>query len=105
MSKIDLPHLAFVPDPHGFPGVNENSKFAEKWKKNWSKDKPLHYGVYTRNTSLLSVAVTIFTGLNVLLLGTFGRRFSLLLKYPEMFTLKLCNMQYIYGREANVCKL
>lgn len=74
-------------DPHGLPGVNENPDFAEKRKNFWSEVKPLHYGVYMGCKSISRVAGLIFFGLNMALLCSFGWGRSLLLKYPEIFTL------------------
>eukprot|EP01018_Ginkgo_biloba_P014315 Gb_13820 [translate_table: standard] len=74
-------------NPHGLPGVNETSDLAEKRKNFWSEVKPLHFGVYIGYKSLWNIPRIIFLGLMVSLLSKFGLGRSLLIKYPEIFTL------------------
>lgn len=75
-------------NPGGLTGVNENEEQKEQRKGFWTAVKPAHFGVKIGTKSLLGIVRFIFTGLWIGLLGTseFGR--SLLLKFPEFFTLK-----------------
>nr|ATG71151.1 saccharopine dehydrogenase [Juniperus microsperma] len=74
-------------NPHGLPAVNENSELVETRRKFWSEVKPLYFGVYLGSKSFWSIPRTICIGLMVVLLGRFSWGRSLLLKYPEIFTL------------------
>ncbi|CAM0906585.1 unnamed protein product [Alopecurus aequalis] len=73
--------------PEGLPGVEETPDFAERRKQFWSSVKPAHFGVNIATRSILGVFGLIWTGLFIGILGgsSFGR--SLLLKYPEFFSL------------------
>ncbi|XP_058080808.1 probable mitochondrial saccharopine dehydrogenase-like oxidoreductase At5g39410 [Magnolia sinica] len=74
-------------NPHGLPGSNESDEHIEKRRNFWATVKPAHFGVKIGSKSLLGILGWIVIGISLGLLGTtaFGR--SLLLKYPEIFTL------------------
>jgi hypothetical protein len=73
--------------PEGLPGVKESPDFAERRKEFWSSVKPAHFGVKIGTRSILGVLRFIWTGVFIGILGgsSFGR--SLLLKFPEFFSL------------------
>jgi len=73
--------------PEGLPGVEESPDFAERRAEYWSSIKPAHFGVKIGTRSILGVFRFIWTGLFIGILGgsSFGR--SLLLKFPELFSL------------------
>ncbi|XP_072974281.1 probable mitochondrial saccharopine dehydrogenase-like oxidoreductase At5g39410 [Typha angustifolia] len=73
--------------PHGLPGVEESDEYVEKRKNFWSSVKPAHFGVKIGSKSMLGIVPFIFTGLFIGLLGKFAFGRSLLLKFPEIFSL------------------
>jgi short subunit dehydrogenase-like uncharacterized protein len=73
----------------GLPGANESLDFAEHRKNFWSSVKPAHFGVKIASRSLMVLVCFLFTGIFIGLLGHFSSGRSLLLKYPEFFTLGL----------------
>ncbi|XXG55678.1 hypothetical protein AAC387_Pa03g3289 [Persea americana] len=74
-------------NPDGLPGVNEDEDQIEKRKNFWAMVKPAHFGVKIVSKSLLGIVRYIFVGILIGLFGTFAFGQSLLLKYPEIFTL------------------
>ncbi|KAJ8637441.1 hypothetical protein MRB53_011708 [Persea americana] len=74
-------------NPDGLPGVNEDEDQIEKRKNFWAMVKPAHFGVKIVSKSLLGIVCYIFMGILIGLFGTFAFGQSLLLKYPEIFTL------------------
>ncbi|XP_077223712.1 saccharopine dehydrogenase [Tasmannia lanceolata] len=80
--------LSFLTEnPHGLPGTKDSDEDIAKRKNFWSTVKPVHFGVKIGSKSLLGVFRFILIGIFIGLFGStaFGR--SLLLKYPEIFTL------------------
>lgn len=73
--------------PEGLPGVEESPRYTEYRKIFWSSIKPAHFGV--KITSLKAVVWLLVTGFFINLLGNFSFGKSLLLKYPEVFSLGL----------------
>jgi short subunit dehydrogenase-like uncharacterized protein len=73
----------------GLPGANESLNFTEHRKNFWSSVKPAHFGVKIASRSLMVLVCFLFTGIFIGLLGHFSSGRSLLLKYPEFFTLGL----------------
>ncbi|KAL6013488.1 hypothetical protein ACLOJK_003986 [Asimina triloba] len=73
-------------NPHGLPGVNESNEHNEKRESFWGTIKPAHFGVKLGSKSLLGVLQWILFGICIVVFGitAFGR--SLLLKFPELFS-------------------
>lgn len=71
----------------GLSGMCEGSEFSEKRKKFWASVKPAHFGVKIVSKSLWGIVKYVCFGVMLRLFAStsFGR--SLLLKYPEFFTL------------------
>lgn len=78
---------SLMENPNGLPGVNEDEEDIEKRKNFWATVKPAHFGVKIGSKSLLSIVRYIFIGIFLGLFGTFAFGRSLLLNYPEIFTL------------------
>lgn len=74
-------------NPHGLPGANESDEHAEKRKAYWSTVKPAHFGVKIGTKSILGIFRFMVTGLFIGLFGAFAVGRSLLLKFPEIFSL------------------
>ncbi|XP_010904920.1 probable mitochondrial saccharopine dehydrogenase-like oxidoreductase At5g39410 [Elaeis guineensis] len=74
-------------NPHGLQGVDETEEHIEKRKNFWSTVKPAHFGVKIGTKSLLGIMRLIVTGLFIGLFGQFAFGRSLLLKFPEIFSL------------------
>lgn len=74
-------------NPDGLPGVNEDEDQIEKRKNFWAMVKPAHFGVKIVSKSLLGIVRYIFMGILIGLFATFAFGQSLLLKYPQIFTL------------------
>ncbi|MQM00388.1 hypothetical protein Taro_033118 [Colocasia esculenta] len=74
-------------NPNGLQGLNESNEQVEKRKHFWSAVKPAHFGVKIGTKSLLGMLRIMLTGFFIGLFGitAFGR--SLLLKFPEIFSL------------------
>lgn len=73
--------------PEGLPGVEETPDFAERRKEFWASVKPAHFGVKIGTRSLLGVLRFLCTGVFIGILGGFSFGRSLLLKFPEFFSL------------------
>ncbi|TVU38052.1 hypothetical protein EJB05_11399 [Eragrostis curvula] len=73
--------------PEGLPGVKESPKYTEHRRNFWSSIKPAHFGV--KITSLNILLRFLVTGFFMSFLGNFSFGRSLLLRYPEFFTLGL----------------
>lgn len=73
--------------PEGLPGVEETPDFAERRKEFWTSVKPAHFGVKIGTRSLLGVLRFLCTGVFIGILGGFSFGRSLLLKFPEFFSL------------------
>ncbi|KAK3127597.1 hypothetical protein QOZ80_7AG0575500 [Eleusine coracana subsp. coracana] len=73
--------------PEGLPGTNESPDYTEHRKNFWASVKPAHFGVKITSRSLMVLVCFLFTGVFIGLLGHFSFGRSLLLKYPEFFTL------------------
>ncbi|XBI07253.1 hypothetical protein VPH35_135182 [Triticum aestivum] len=73
--------------PKGLPCVDETSDFEKHRKEFWSSIKPAHFGVKIGSRSILGLVWCLSTAIFVgILVGfSFGR--SLLLKFPEFFSL------------------
>ncbi|KAK1269976.1 hypothetical protein QJS04_geneDACA006888 [Acorus gramineus] len=74
-------------NPNGLPGINENEEVIEQRRNFWSSVKPAHFGVKIGSKSLLGIARVIMTGIFIGLFGKFAFGRSLLLKFPEIFSL------------------
>ncbi|RWR77254.1 putative mitochondrial saccharopine dehydrogenase-like protein oxidoreductase [Cinnamomum micranthum f. kanehirae] len=74
-------------NPDGLPGVNEDEDQIERRKNFWVMVKPAHFGVKIVSKSLLGIVRYIFMGILIGLFATFAFGQSLLLKYPQIFTL------------------
>ncbi|KAK1316282.1 hypothetical protein QJS10_CPA05g01816 [Acorus calamus] len=74
-------------NPNGLPGINENEELIEQRRNFWSSVKPAHFGVKIGSKSLLGIARVIMTGIFIGLFGKFAFGRSLLLKFPEIFSL------------------
>ncbi|XP_062186836.1 probable mitochondrial saccharopine dehydrogenase-like oxidoreductase At5g39410 [Phragmites australis] len=75
--------------PEGLPGAEESPDYTEHRKTFWSSVKPAHFGVKIAASSLMILVRFLFTGLFIGLLGNFSFGRSLLVKYPEFFSLGL----------------
>uniref|UniRef100_A0A0A9DYU7 Saccharopine dehydrogenase-like C-terminal domain-containing protein n=1 Tax=Arundo donax TaxID=35708 RepID=A0A0A9DYU7_ARUDO len=75
--------------PEGLPGADESPDYTEHRKNFWSSVKPAHFGVKIASRSLMILVCFMFTGLFIGLLANFAFGRSLLLKYPEFFSLGL----------------
>ena len=76
--------------PKGLPCVDEPSDFEKHRKEFWSSIKPAHFGVKISSRSILGLFLWLCTGLFIGILGGFSFGRSLLLKFPEFFSLGLC---------------
>ncbi|VAH44190.1 unnamed protein product [Triticum turgidum subsp. durum] len=75
--------------PEGLPGADETPEFAEHRKEFWSSIKPAHFGVKISSRSILGLFLWLCTGLFIGILGGFSFGRSLLLKFPEFFSIGL----------------
>ncbi|KAM3384539.1 hypothetical protein ACQJBY_008901 [Aegilops geniculata] len=75
--------------PEGLPGADETPEFAEHRKEFWSSIKPAHFGVKISSRSILGLFLWLCTGLFIGILGGFSLGRSLLLKFPEFFSVGL----------------
>ncbi|VAH28342.1 unnamed protein product [Triticum turgidum subsp. durum] len=75
--------------PEGLPGADETPEFAEHRKEFWSSIKPAHFGVKISSRSILGLFLWLCTGLFIGILGGFSFGRSLLLKFPELFSIGL----------------
>ncbi|KAL6656900.1 hypothetical protein ACP70R_004680 [Stipagrostis hirtigluma subsp. patula] len=75
--------------PDGLPGVEETPDYTEHRKNFWSSVKPAHFGVKIASRSFMILVRFLFTGVWIGLLSHFAFGRSLLLKYPEFFSLGL----------------
>lgn len=80
---------ALTENPTGLPGVEESEEHVEKRKNYWASVKPAHFGVKLGLKSLLGVCQVMLMGLFLGLFGMFSFGRSLLLKFPEIFSLGL----------------
>lgn len=80
---------ALTENPGGLPGVGESEDYVEKRKNYWASVKPAHFGVKLGFKSLLGVARVAVMGLFLGLFAMFSFGRSLLLKFPELFSLGL----------------
>ncbi|XP_020242893.1 LOW QUALITY PROTEIN: probable mitochondrial saccharopine dehydrogenase-like oxidoreductase At5g39410 [Asparagus officinalis] len=78
---------ALAENPDGLPGVEESDDSMEKRKNYWASVKPAHFGVKLGLKSLMGVFRAMVMGLSIGLFGIFSFGRSLLLKFPEFFSL------------------
>ncbi|KAJ6846885.1 putative mitochondrial saccharopine dehydrogenase-like oxidoreductase [Iris pallida] len=78
---------AHTENPNGLPGVEESEEYAEKRKKFWSSVKPAHFGVKLGSKSLLGILRALLTGVFIGIFANFSFGRSLLLNFPQIFSL------------------
>jgi len=78
---------ALAENPNGLPGFAESEEHVEKRKNYWASVKPAHFGVKLGLKSLMGVLWVVLIVLFIGVFGMFSFGRSLLLKYPEIFSL------------------
>lgn len=74
-------------NPSGLAGVNESTEHIKKRENYWASVKPAHFGVKIGSKSLFGIIRYMIIGLSIGLFGITALGRSLLLKFPELFTL------------------
>uniref|UniRef100_M8BDW1 Saccharopine dehydrogenase-like C-terminal domain-containing protein n=1 Tax=Aegilops tauschii TaxID=37682 RepID=M8BDW1_AEGTA len=73
--------------PEGLPCADETLDFEKHRKEFWSSIKPAHFGVKIGSRSILGLVWCLSTAIFVGILAGFSFGRSLLLKFPEFFSL------------------
>lgn len=88
-SVVRRTFAAVIDNPDGLPAAADeaNPEFAEARKQKWASLKPVQFGVYVSVKNVAGVIGIFLLGLVLFIFSQFEWGRSLLVKYPEIFSL------------------